>query len=71
MLNAVNGRSAPGERFEGPFFSNHFFSVLKRHRELFPDSRLRKRMWRSMVAGFLFWFGAFFGIIAMTAVLQK
>jgi hypothetical protein len=69
LLREVNSRSEPSERIETPFIKNHvfgMFGIIRRHRELYPESRLRKRMSRATVVGFLLLFAAFCGAVAIS-----
>jgi len=65
VLREVNRKSEPKDRIDTPFIKHHVFAVTKRHRELYPDSTLPKRMSVTFVFGFLLFFAAFVGGVAL------
>ena len=53
MLGEVNGRSRSEDRIDASWASSVLFEVVRRHRQLYPSSRLRRRMVILYAAGFL------------------
>ena len=65
ILKEVNSRCEPKDRFTGIFVSTYSRAVIKRHQELYPDSRLRKRMKTAQIVGFLLFFGVVVAAVAL------
>ncbi len=64
-LGEVNARSAVEDRIGFFGVNTKAFLVISRHRRLYPDSKLRRRVAITSAVGFLLFFGAFVGAIAV------
>ena len=56
MLGEVNARSSSDEQIGMFFVGLRYFLILRRHAQLFPESRHRRVMWGCTIAGFVFFF---------------
>jgi len=65
LLREVNAKSEPSERIDTPYIKNHALGIINRHRELYPESGLRRRVFRAMIVGLLLAFAAFCGAVTM------
>src|SRR5260370_26938382 len=54
MLGEVNARSSSDEQIGIFFVGLRYFLILRRHAQLFPESRHRRLMWSCTIAGFVF-----------------
>jgi hypothetical protein len=68
MLGEVNARSSRDEQIGIFFIGLRYFLILRRHAQLFPESRNRRVMWGCAVAGFIFFFAT---LIVAVACLSR